>query len=62
MDRLGLGYDAFKESQPKLVYASINGVGSVGPTPIGVSMTLLFRRFQDLPHYVLMASLKWSTA
>ena len=31
MDRLGLGYDAFKESQPKLVYASINGVGADGP-------------------------------
>lgn len=31
MDRLGLGYDEFKESHPKLVYASINGVGSVGP-------------------------------
>ena len=31
MDRLGLGYDAFKESQPKLVYASINGVSSIGP-------------------------------
>lgn len=31
MDRLGLGYDAFKESQPKLVYASINGVGANGP-------------------------------
>ena len=31
MDRLGLGYDVFKENHPKLVYASINGVGSVGP-------------------------------
>ena len=31
MDRLGLGYEAFKEHNPKLVYASINGVGSVGP-------------------------------
>ena len=31
MNRLGLGYDTFKETHPKLVYASINGVGSTGP-------------------------------
>ncbi|MEH6557347.1 MAG: CaiB/BaiF CoA-transferase family protein [Oceanicoccus sp.] len=31
MDRLGLGYDQFKEAHPKLVYVSINGVGSTGP-------------------------------
>lgn len=31
MDRLGLGYDQFVETQPKLVYASINGVGAHGP-------------------------------
>ncbi len=31
MDRLGLGYDSFKEAQPKLVYLSISGVGPVGP-------------------------------
>ena len=31
MDRLGLGYDVFKDAQPKLVYASINGVGATGP-------------------------------
>lgn len=31
MDRLGLGYYQFKDAQPKLVYASINGVGSTGP-------------------------------
>jgi crotonobetainyl-CoA:carnitine CoA-transferase CaiB-like acyl-CoA transferase len=31
MDRLGLGYDEFKDRQPKLIYASINGVGSIGP-------------------------------
>jgi crotonobetainyl-CoA:carnitine CoA-transferase CaiB-like acyl-CoA transferase len=31
MDRLGLGYDQFKQAQPKLVYASINGVGPDGP-------------------------------
>ena len=31
MDRLGIGYDSFKAEQPKLVYVSINGVGSVGP-------------------------------
>ena len=28
MDRLGLGYAEFKDAQPKLVYVSINGVGS----------------------------------
>lgn len=31
MDRLGLGYDVFKHDQPKLIYASINGVGGHGP-------------------------------
>jgi crotonobetainyl-CoA:carnitine CoA-transferase CaiB-like acyl-CoA transferase len=31
MDRLGLGYDTFKAAQPKLVYASINGMGDTGP-------------------------------
>ena len=31
MDRLGLGYSAFRETHPKLVYASVNGVGSTGP-------------------------------
>ena len=31
MDRLGLGYDSFRQQQPKLVYASINGFGAVGP-------------------------------
>lgn len=31
MERLGLGYDEFKEAQPNLVYASINGVGPTGP-------------------------------
>ena len=31
MDRLGLGYDEFKKSHRKLVYASINGVGAYGP-------------------------------
>ena len=31
MDRLGLGYEVFKAKQPKLVYASINGVGATGP-------------------------------
>ncbi|MFT5693054.1 MAG: crotonobetainyl-CoA:carnitine CoA-transferase CaiB-like acyl-CoA transferase [Oceanicoccus sp.] len=31
MDRLGLGYDQFKETHPKLVYVSINGVGAIGP-------------------------------
>jgi crotonobetainyl-CoA:carnitine CoA-transferase CaiB-like acyl-CoA transferase len=31
MDRLGLGYAEFKTAQQKLVYVSINGVGSTGP-------------------------------
>ncbi|MEE2782589.1 MAG: CoA transferase [Pseudomonadota bacterium] len=31
MERLGLGYEQLKKRQPKLVYASINGVGPVGP-------------------------------
>lgn len=31
MERLGLGYDQFKDVQPKLVYLSLNGVGPTGP-------------------------------
>lgn len=31
MERLGLGYASFKKTQPKLIYASINGVGPDGP-------------------------------
>ena len=31
MDRLGIGYEALKEINPGLVFASINGVGAVGP-------------------------------
>lgn len=31
MDRLGLGYDSFREDHPKLIYVSISGVGTSGP-------------------------------
>ncbi|NKB99015.1 MAG: CoA transferase [Pseudomonadales bacterium] len=31
MERLGLGYEQFQATHPKLVYASINGVGPTGP-------------------------------
>ncbi len=31
MDRLGLGYETLSQSNPRLIFASINGVGSVGP-------------------------------
>ena len=31
MERLGIGYDQLKDINPKLVFASINGVGASGP-------------------------------
>jgi crotonobetainyl-CoA:carnitine CoA-transferase CaiB-like acyl-CoA transferase len=31
MDRLGLGYDAFREVNPRIVYASSSGFGQTGP-------------------------------
>ena len=31
MERLGLGYERFAQDMPKLVYATINGVGKTGP-------------------------------
>lgn len=31
MDRLGVGYDALREANPKLVYCSISGYGATGP-------------------------------
>lgn len=31
MDRLGLGYKDVKESNPKLIYASLSGFGQTGP-------------------------------
>ncbi len=31
MDRLGLGYDSFKDEKPKLIYASISAFGQTGP-------------------------------
>ena len=31
MDRLGFGYDTLRQRNPKLVFASINGVGATGP-------------------------------
>jgi len=31
MEKLGLGYDTLKQRNPELIYASINGMGEVGP-------------------------------
>src|ERR1700677_2840697 len=33
MDRLGLGYEAIREVNPDVVYASLSGFGSEGPHP-----------------------------
>ena len=40
MDRLGLGYDALKDDNPRLVYASMSGYGHTGPRRAWISMNV----------------------
>lgn len=43
MDRLGLGYDALKENNPRLIYASITAFGSKGPMAQNPGMDLILQ-------------------
>ena len=44
MDRLGLGYDALRERNPRLIYAASSGYGRTGPTSRAPARTISCRR------------------
>ena len=50
VDRLGLGYDSFREDHPKLIYVSISGVARPDHTPIGVYTMRSYRRSPASTH------------
>lgn len=43
MDRLGLGYDALREINPRLIYASITAFGATGPIAQNPAMDLILQ-------------------
>ena len=43
MDRLGLGYDALREGNPRLIYASITAFGKTGPWAQNPGMDLILQ-------------------
>ena len=48
MDRLGLGYDALKAVNPKLIYCSISGYGQDGPSRDEAAMDLVVQASSGL--------------
>ena len=48
MDRLGLGYDALKAVNPKLIYCSISGYGQDGPSKDEAAMDLVVQASSGL--------------
>jgi len=48
MDKLGLGYDAVKERNPRLVYCSISGYGQNGPSREEAAMDLVVQASSGL--------------
>ena len=48
MDRLGLGYDALKAINPKLIYCSISGYGQDGPSRDEAAMDLVVQASSGL--------------
>lgn len=48
MDRLGLGYDGLREENPRLVYCSSSGYGTVGPCAATPGQDLLMQAFSGL--------------
>jgi len=48
MDRLGLGYDALKTVNPKLIYCSISGYGQDGPSRDEAAMDLVVQASSGL--------------
>jgi len=48
MDRLGLGYDAARAVNPRLIYCSISGFGQTGPRRDGPAMDLILQAASGL--------------
>jgi crotonobetainyl-CoA:carnitine CoA-transferase CaiB-like acyl-CoA transferase len=45
MDRLGLGYEAMRKQNPRIIYCAITGYGQNGPRRIGRARLELHRRY-----------------
>jgi crotonobetainyl-CoA:carnitine CoA-transferase CaiB-like acyl-CoA transferase len=47
-ERLGVGYDALKEVNPRLVYCSISGYGTIGPMREGKGYDVILQAFTGM--------------